>query len=48
MCLSVPERLKVPSGSEVFRQLCVSVYVPLEVKESWELDRMIGFRINLV
>jgi hypothetical protein len=33
-----------PSGSEDFRLLCVSLYVPLDVKEMWKLDRTIGLR----
>ena len=31
-------------GSEAFRPLCVSLYIPLEVKETGKLDRTIGLR----
>ena len=33
-----------PSGSETFRLLFVSLYVPLEDKEAWTLNRTVGLR----
>lgn len=33
-----------PLGSEAFRPLCVYLYVPLEVKQAWKLDRTTGLR----
>lgn len=41
--LPVPERCSL-SDSEAFRQLCLSLYVLLEVKEARKLDRTIGLR----
>ena len=35
-----------PSGSEAFRPLCLSLYVPLEVKKPWKLDRKLILDIN--
>lgn len=40
----VPENQGTLSDSETFRLLCVSLNVPLAVKEAWKLDRTIGLR----
>lgn len=37
-----------PSGSQAFRPLCVSLYVPLEVKEVWKSTGQLVLDINLV
>jgi hypothetical protein len=44
MCLLVSKKMITSSGSDTYRPICVSLYVPLVLKEAWKLDRPIGLR----
>jgi hypothetical protein len=44
MSLSSPKKLKHFSRPGKGRQLCVSLYILLEVKKAWRLDKAVGVR----